>query len=152
MSEQQCPTCGGAVEVWDKTEIAGSKRYIPVGHAVYVEVLAENVRLQAQVEETEAHGCQDCAYEVGVPVPGPTGLCPKHADVQIDGHNSERRRRVKAEALAERRKDALPTSSLLREAADWITTRTVGKPWLAELLLDYAVQGDACAAIEEEGL
>lgn len=55
--------------------------------------------LQARLHESEAaRGCQDCAYEVGVPVPGPTGLCPKHADEQIDGRHAERRRRVEAEA------------------------------------------------------
>ncbi len=54
-------------------------------------------QLLKALERAQAHGCQDCAYEVGVPVSGPTGLCPKHANEQIDGQHSERRCRVDAE-------------------------------------------------------
>lgn len=33
------------------------------------------------------HGCRQCAYEVGVPLPEAAGLCVKHAD---DAENAER--------------------------------------------------------------
>ena len=75
--------------------------------SLYVRLCYERDALQAKVEEAESHGCQDCAHEAGVPVSGPTGLCPKHADEQIEGRHSERRRRVKAGALAEQRKGKL---------------------------------------------
>ncbi|KKM13448.1 hypothetical protein LCGC14_1716120 [marine sediment metagenome] len=121
--------------------------------SLYVRLCYERDALQAKVEEAESHGCQDCAHEAGVPVSGPTGLCPKHADEQIDGHHSERRRRVKAEALAERRKKAWERVDLaVRTGVDPATAN--GPPENAAFfskdeLIAY-IGLEARAAIEEE--
>lgn len=102
-------------------------------------------RPQEHVKEAESHGCQDCAYEVGVPVPGPTGLCPKHADEQIDGRHSERRRRVEAERDRDRYK-ARAEKAIQRGVELWKVLRhyTLHSLTIRRLLSKVEAQAERC--------